>query len=257
MSSFATRTCLLLALAAAGSGLRAAEQPKPETRPAPGAVRQNLRKLWLDSVSAPTGKTSVDLREAVERVRGMRLSPDAGSRRAAAVGPTTRPAASQPATTRPAVGATTQPADGRRHLPKEVVEQLRKLPAAGLACPVELADELYRNGYLSGAFVLYERALAGSTEKDTQAWLLYQMANCRRPSDPSAAEKLYQRVLAEHAGSAWAGAATVERKLLQWHKAHQPAELLKKIESIGPSAALPAGGTEATSRPASGKALNG
>jgi len=131
------------------------------------------------------------------------------------------------------------------------MEQLKALPEASLSRPVELGDELYRSAYFGAAFALYERALKGASDEDTRGWSLYQMANCRRHTDPAAAEALYQRVLSECPKTLWAQTAAIEQKLIRWNRVNAPLEMLRAIEPIGRERQVPATTRPATTRPAS------
>lgn len=224
----------------------------PASRPAasrtPADVKQSVRRLWQESVTPPEMDTPPELKRMLAELRALRLSRAGRARAAGAsrrpVGPTSRPtpAATQPATTQPT--PTSQPAAPGRTLPAKVLAQLKGMPAANLSRPVDLADDLFRAGYLDAAFTLYEKAGGGGAEPATRAWALYQMANCRRTTDAAAAETLYHRVAIEHASTPWAEPAATEEKLLQWQRLHQPLSLLKDIERIGrsrrPAATQPA-----------------
>ena len=251
--------CLTAAAAAAGA------EGGPATRPAtsgaaPAGMKQNLRRLRQEGLTPPETGTSAQLQEAIEALRRIRVVPRSRGRAAAGgassarqAGPAVQPPATQPArraaATQPA--ATTQPAGkAAPKLPSKVLEQLKGLPSAGLTRPIQLADELCGSGLLDAAYVLYEHALKTSQDPNMQSWVLYQMANCRRASDPTAAESLYGRVVTEHGRSVWAPAAAVERKLLQWHRVNDPLALLKSIASVGAVRTGRATSQPATTRPA-------
>jgi tetratricopeptide (TPR) repeat protein len=257
----------LAAMAAATAAPRAAAsttQPvtrRPTTRPAtnsdPTDLKANLRRLRTESRTPPEGATSAELQRMIRELKSISVSPRRRGRAPMAVlsipGSTSRPAA----TTRPAEWTGTGPwtaaardASTGRMLPREVMEQLEALPAASLSRPVELGDELYRSGYFGAAFALYERALKGASDEDTRGWSLYQMANCRRHTDPAAAEQLYQRVLGECPKTLWAQAAAIEQKLIQWNRVNRPMEMLKTIEPIGRERQSLATTRPATTRPA-------
>ena len=87
-----------------------------------------------------------------------------------------------------------------------------------------LADTLFRGGHLDEAYRFYEKSVTKGTPAETKAWVLFQMANCRRTKDPAAAQALYHRVQTEHAASMWASTAAVEERLLQWLQMACPVE---------------------------------
>jgi hypothetical protein len=150
-------------------------------------------------------------------------------------------------TTRPAA-ATTRPAAAQPSWRDAILERLKRLPASELAEPVALADELFGSGHVLEAASLYEHALARGPAADEKAWVLCQLANCRRAADPNAAEALYLRVVREHSSSAWASVAAVEQKLLAWRRTNRPLALVKQTEAIGRSRAPAA--PAPTTRPA-------
>ncbi|MGB2819958.1 MAG: hypothetical protein WBF17_03180 [Phycisphaerae bacterium] len=247
----------LLAAAPAASGTTQPATSRPATQPAtkarPGDLQDNLRRLRIESRTPPKGGTSAELQRMIDELKAISVSPHRRGRAPMAVlsiqGATSRPAATQPAGQAPSA-ATTQPAPISRMLPKEVVEQLKGLPAASLSRPLELADELYRSGYLGAAFALYECGLKIASDEDTRGWSLYQMANCRRDADPAEAEQLYGRVLSECPKTLWAQTAAIEQKLIQWHQVNRPTDMLKAVESIGGKGQLRATTRPATTRPA-------
>lgn len=189
-------------------------------------VRQNMRELWRASVGALSAPESPSRLDAmVQQLKAIQVSP-------------------KPQTGLPA--SATQPAGGLRRLlvestrdlrtrPKgkqlapEVLEKLKKLPAQGVTSPEELAEALFLTGHFDAAIIFYKQALAGAKQSEDQAWLLYQMANCRRPSDPAAARALYGQILAEHPDSLWSSLAEVQDRLIEWHRINGPRTLLQEL----------------------------
>ncbi len=234
-----------------------ANDAAPTTRPV-GSVRPSMHKLWRESLRPPETAKSARLRRTIEELRGIEVFPlPRGKSPLAATADLDRPAATQPAATQPAATrpAATQPAGGpaepTRTLPKDVVERLARSKAKDPAGAIRLADALYRTGYLSAAFGLYERAMAATDAAEPRAWALYQMANCRRTADPAAAEALYRRVAGEYPESAWGALSAIEGKLLAWRRVNRPEALLESIETVGPTTAPARGEPEtAASRPA-------
>jgi len=184
-------------------------------------VRANRRLLWLSGLRAPVGEQGkAELMRAIERVR---------SRRIRVVPPT--PASPAPVSSRPACptsGPATRPAEGEkaRGITIRALARLRQLPARGVADPLALADALYLAGQEQAAYGFYEMALKAQAAEAKRAWILFQMANCRRRSDPASAEALYQRLLKEQGESLWASLASVQAKLLQWYQVNAPEALL-------------------------------
>jgi len=251
-----------LCLAAAGALAGAAgpsSRPSAAVEGASGGVEQGLRGSSQDGLQPPETEASRKLGEAMEALRRVQVVPRphgrttemllAARRAAQEAGgaPTSQPATSQPAGEPGAASQPAAPAEPR--LSKEVLEQLKGLPAAGLSNPLAVADELYRSGLSEAACVLYEHGLKHTQDPNAQGWALFQMANCRRSSDPAAAGKLYARVVSEHGKGLWAELAAVETKLLEWQEANRPLELLTSIDEVEKTAAGAATTQPATTQP--------
>jgi hypothetical protein len=264
-------TCMSVLLAAAadngaagpagsaGAGLepttQATSQPAAASQPSDGDepvdVKNRLRRLWRESLQPPTASPTASerLRETMEELRRVRVSPRSRSKQPLAAvvgGPASRPAE---LASRPAADDANDSAQGG--LSKAAVEKLKSIPAAALADPADLADELYQGGHLAAAAAMYERAMTQGDD-DTKAWALYQTANCRRAAKPQEAETLYLRVVSEHGKSPWAQLAAIEQKLLEWQRVNRPLELLDSLAAVGRGGAqgpTTQPTTRATSRP--------
>jgi len=193
-------------------------------------VRQNRRRLTAAVISAPEPATDdSELREAVERVRSITLKqrpvlPDSE--------PT--PKTEMPAPEAPAPARNS----GSAILPPEKLEQLKALPANQVTDPVALADALFRSGHYDHAYTFYEQMLADATTGEpTRAWLLFQMANCKRQSDPAAAVALYGRLLTGHPESSWAGPGKAYKTLVEWRQAVKPEAILESLQAPPPEPA--------------------
>jgi len=235
---------------------QATSQPAAASQPSDcdeaASVKDRLRRLWRESMQPPTATPTASdkLRQTMEELRRVRVSPRSRSKQAMAA--VAGGAASRPSelTSRPAGDANDSASAG---LSKAVVEKLKSIPSSALASPADLADELYQGGHLAAAAAMYERAMAQGDD-DTKAWSLYQMANCRRAAKPQEAEALYLQVVREHGKTPWAQLAAIEQKLLEWQRVNRPLELLDSLAGLGRGGAQgpatqPA--TRASTRPAS------
>jgi len=104
-------------------------------------------------------------------------------------------------------------------------EQLRK--------PLQLAELLFHSGCLKEATVCYRQALSRETgneagENQNIAWILFQIGNCLRNDDPSAAVEMYTKLIAEYPNSPWTDLAKVRRELINWYRQDKPRELITK-----------------------------
>jgi len=93
-----------------------------------------------------------------------------------------------------------------------------------------LADALHKAGYEAQAFGFYEQAMKASKGAQ-QAYLLLQMAHCKRTSDPVAAQTLYRRVAVEFKDTPWATLAATYDKSIDFDLIHKPAETIANATS--------------------------
>ncbi len=140
-------------------------------------------------------------------------------------------------TPKPVVTATTAPAPlpaspstAKPSVPILVLMKLKKAPSEAITDQTVLGDALFRGEYFEAAYNIYSQALEKKDDPVEKAWLQFQMANCRRGSDPSAAVVLYKKLLAEHPDSPWASVASAQENLLKWREAESPAELLRSVQ---------------------------
>jgi len=185
-------------------------------------VRENRRRLTMATIRAPDPATPhASLHEAIQRVQSIALKPRPVPTEAEPAPPSQKPASETPPETDTTASVI---------LPPERLEELKNLPADQVTDPLALADALFCCGHLDLAYTFYDQVLAdASTAKPTKAWLLLQMANCKRQSDPAAAISLYARLLTEHPKSAWAEPGKVYKTLLEWRQAMKPQAILESL----------------------------
>jgi tetratricopeptide (TPR) repeat protein len=189
-------------------------------------VRKSRRDLMTAAVSAPPAPQAAPsgLDAAIERLRAIQLKPRQEEAQPAVFSSILPQAA--PEAQSPASPARTKPpaksASPAHKTTDATLEELKNLPPEQILDPLALADALYLTGRTDAAFIFYERAMQGQPTDDAKAWMLFQMANCLRPTDPVAATALYRRVAAEHPKSAWAGVAAVQERLIQSYQMIPP-----------------------------------
>lgn len=220
MSRLAALTvCVMLAWTAAALRAQepgAVEAGEPSTDDILRRLEETRASLQRSAFGAPqeVATQPSSLSEAIERLEQVRLVEPA---------PQTQPA-TQPATQ---PSPTTQPADP--------LASLKTVEAQKLSEPLAAADALYVNGRLAQAADLYEAALTRDIDPDSRAWVLFQLANCRRADDPETARGLYRRVTAEHGASPWAPLAQVQERLIEWRQTHRPEQVVRQVgEAIAP-----------------------
>ncbi len=216
----------LAALPAGGADAAPARVPEADAGEEPAAndlieqVRRNRRLLLRAHTSAPpASEGAAALEEAVRKLR------DAARRPIATPGPFEAP--SPDAAGAEAAVPAPVPAPKRPTLSAKQLRLMRELPLKDLGDPMALADSLFLGGHLAEACTLYERLLEeASLSENDRAWCLFQAAGCKRPTDPSGALTLYERLLAQHPDSPWTDAAKARQAILRWQKQARPQALL-------------------------------
>ena len=216
----------LAALPAEGADPAPARVRQADTGEQPAAddlikeVRRNRRLLLRAHTSAPpASERAAALEEAVRKLREAARRPVARPEPFEAPPPDAAEAE--------AAVPTSVPAPKRPTLSAAQLRLIRELPLKDLGDPMALADSLFLGGHLAEACTLYERLLEeASLSKNDQAWCLFQAAGCKRPTDPSGALTLYERLLTQYPDSPWTDAAKARQAILQWQKQARPRALL-------------------------------
>ena len=111
-------------------------------------------------------------------------------------------------------------------------DQAAALRQAGSGSLSELADILFLSGHLKQAAGFYQQALDrmapdSAASADDRAWILFQLGNCLRDSDPSAAIKTYRQLIAECPNSLWTDLARAREQLIDWYRNDRPLTLIE------------------------------
>lgn len=98
--------------------------------------------------------------------------------------------------------------------------------------PLKLADALFKGGYLEESSICYQEALRrlSAQESDVfqdKVWVLLQMGNCLKQTDPQRALENYQRVVAEYPYSPWAQLAKEKSDVVSWYLKDNPKKLMQ------------------------------
>jgi len=107
-----------------------------------------------------------------------------------------------------------------------------------IANPLELGEVLFMSGNLKEAVLFYSEALKRQDPNDAgasqdRAWILFQIGNCLRNDDMSAAAKIYQQLLTEYPNSPWADFATARNNLIAWYLKDEPLRLIQQLKPAG------------------------
>jgi TolA-binding protein len=95
--------------------------------------------------------------------------------------------------------------------------------------PFQLAEILFLSGCPKEAAIFYQEALNriskdnGSPAED-RAWILFQLGNCLRNDDPTAAAKAYRQLITEYPNAPWTEIAKTLEKLIDWYQKDKPRE---------------------------------
>jgi len=97
------------------------------------------------------------------------------------------------------------------------------LRQAGSGSLSELADILFLSGQTQQAAVFYQQALDhiapdSAALAENRAWILFQLGNCQRDTDPSTAIKTYRQLIAEYPNSPWTDLAKAREQLIDLYR---------------------------------------
>ena len=109
----------------------------------------------------------------------------------------------------------------------ELVRKLCEKPSA-VEDSFNTAELLYIKGYLKEASIFYRETLNRQKAVSKQkAWVLYQVGNCLRNSDPNSSLASYRQLVSEFPDSPWTAAAKAQERILDWMQKEKVKELLK------------------------------
>ncbi len=208
--------CLVWTGILAAAALPASEGPAVAPATAVTQIRQTIRQLRQENMLAPPPAVPhPGLREAARKLRAMAFPPK----------PKATPRPRGPVTTAPY-----QPPDPsapvRPKIPPRVLAELASASPEAVADPVGLADALYLSKHPQAAMVFYEHALKKAESDDDKAWLLFQIANCRREKEPAKASEIYQKLLTDYPDSPWNAVAKAQDALITWRQGQEIEQLL-------------------------------
>ncbi|MGC9453832.1 MAG: tetratricopeptide repeat protein [Phycisphaerae bacterium] len=188
-------------------------------------VSGTAQQLWRESIEAPPQVDGSRLSEMVGEIQLLRLDPEDALNRSRQ---TQEPvASSREPTTRPT--AEERPGDGRREqVAEEVLAQLQASAPRDPARATQLADTLFADEHYEAAYALYEAVLEHETSEQRASWLVFQMANCRKYSDPETARQLYLQLIEQYPNSRWVEAARVQEKIIHWQQVNEPRAVLRQ-----------------------------
>lgn len=195
------------------------------------------RRLWQEDVAAPKEKENNEktdqLNQIIEQIRSIQFKPEQQKKPLITIEPKPQ---SEPNDT---ASDTTKTKEKSALLSQSIseqtlkmLEQLSKNPE-NTKNPFELAEILFSCGQLKMAAPFYEEALKRNkagiiNPRCSEDWVLLQIGNCLRNSEPQKAKKMYDRLIAEFHDSQWAEFAKEQKQLIDWYLENHPKKLLEK-----------------------------
>ena len=123
-------------------------------------------------------------------------------------------------------------------LTEETTEALRLLAQSPekLRKPEALGQILFQGKAWLEAGLCYEESLKRLNAKsmgasDDKAWLLLQIGNCLKHSDPERAMKIYKQLILEYPLSLWSELVRVKGRWITWELRDKPKTLISKIKT--------------------------
>ncbi len=190
-------------------------------------VNNSMRSLWQVHVDAPKQESDSSGADELERVISLASQfkvpktiktavtqpamPDDDSKKAKALAAATTQAKTP--TSQPVEKKATRKISG---IAPATLAKLKVRASQGTMNLIPLADALFKDGKTDQAADLYEHVSKVSTDDDQKAWALYQTANCRWKSSPSAAADAYTKLIAEHPKSLWSSLAAAQLKFVKF-----------------------------------------
>jgi len=215
------------------------EKNADQGKPLPDEI---IQKLWRSRVAAPEQsddrQNQTSLNELVNRIKSMKFQ--------AKEQPAVTFTVPEPVVRRPDIAPdqtnteprivqlpSTAPSASGRTLSADAAEALKRVLADPnqASDPLQLAELLYLTGRLNEAAVLYQKALDSTlgsepASREDRAWILLQLGNCLRETNPARARDMYTKLVAEHADSPWVELAKAHSQLISWYEQVQPQQWL-------------------------------
>jgi len=207
---------------------------------------QLTRRLWMNRIALPQTEQSQssqdDIRRLVEQIRSVRFRPQYNHEGSPTIAPAqlfqTNPqstALQQPSQSRPAALSVPAPHQIITDDIMQIIQRLMQHPEE-VHNPFEMAEVLFICGRYKEAAVFYRHTLSTIDPNNPQsaedrAWLLFQIGNCLRDADPTAARDSYIKLIAQYPYSPWAEAAKIWGRLISWYQKTDPKKLISESAS--------------------------
>ena len=238
------------------AGSKTQQQPEQQStkvteRPAPGAPSKNMQKLWHASIDVrfdPNDKSKAQLGELIAAINSVKFKQLETEFKT----PQDDSSAAEKEPNRPSPEPTIQQQNTlkiERPSPPEISpdslltpETLRILSEyiskpQEVNEPFELAEILYRSGHLPEAAAVYQQALSRMDPEDSKtakkrAWILSQIGNCLRQTNPQDAMQRYKQLINDYPDSIWIEFAAGMNEIVGWLDQEKPHDLIAEIRQI-------------------------
>jgi tetratricopeptide (TPR) repeat protein len=205
-----------------------------------------LNKLWSGRIQMPLSthqtESSKKLLSLVEQINSMSFDSQTS------VVSSQSPDSTQQAEQKPlfsdellqaTLNTTTEPNNSDSQTPDanqtqdELSELLKKTTQTNH--PMQIAELLYISRRIEEATSFYQQAL-DQIKPDSRAWdqdrpwLLFQLGNCLRETDPVKARETYLSLIAEYPNSLWTELARTRGRLIDWYQKNDPQSLITKAK---------------------------
>ncbi len=131
------------------------------------------------------------------------------------------------------VESITDPNETAAHLPTAEVDLDKILrDTKEIVNAFELAELLYANKQYTPAQHCYQKAFEQLTDNSQQnndkAWIMIQIGNCQKKTEPDKAVQTYNKIQVNYPLSLWAEYAKVQVELTKWYIKEKPNQLIAK-----------------------------
>lgn len=212
---------------------------------AKGPTTYQTQQLWKARISAPddteSNKSKTELQRVIEQVNSVEFNSNQKTvEPVIAAEPVQK---SQPTETLNDTTPTSKATSKAEHklASEKITEQtlqifknLSQTPEK-INNPFQLAEILFNANCLKEASICYQQALklidATKHEKNSdKAWILFQIGNCLRKTDMTAAIESYKQLIGEYPDSQWTDIAKAEIDLIKWLMENNPDNMINQCK---------------------------
>ncbi|MHC4293146.1 MAG: tetratricopeptide repeat protein [Planctomycetota bacterium] len=103
--------------------------------------------------------------------------------------------------------------------------------------PFEIAELLFLSNHLDKSALFYAEALNRTSSDNSisaqrKAWILFQMGNCLRKTEPNRAKQMYTQLINEFPESSWTEPAKGQVQLIDFYLTDEPEKIITDNQSL-------------------------